>query len=345
VNRSYSPVIDWLKSLGIALILYGHLAARAPLADLPPIYSKQIGVALFLFASGYSLSAETRDRWRVVFNRLFEVFLFGLSFALLVSSVSFVNDGRLQLSNYLPFAAGANVLFNNFPANPTTWYLGTYLHFVLLWAIVLRGVPITAWILVLSFAGEIAVRALLINTAGSFVAYMLAPNWSTAFLLGCWHRQHNRPSGSFTWPLVSLVAAVVGWAVLTAPIPFDESFPFMRLAALAGFDGALVVSLMVSVIYVGVTELVYRSVSPLPAPGPVRFVARNTLIIFLAHMPLYYALVPLMMRWQITGAARSGIYLVLCLPGLALVSEAVRYVVQPQELRKRLYARLQRLAA
>ena len=79
--------------------------------------------------------------------------------------------------------------------------------------------------------------------------------------------------------------------------------------------------------------------------GPVRFVARNTLIIFLAHMPLYYALLPLMMRWQIRGAARSDIYFVLCLPGLALVSEAVRRVVQPHELRDRLYARLHRLAA
>ena len=65
------------------------------------------------------------------------------------------------------------------------------------------------------------------------------------------------------------------------------TFPFMRLQGIEGLGGALVVSLMVSVIYVGVTELVYRSVSPLPAPRPVRFVARNTLIIFLAHMPLY----------------------------------------------------------
>jgi len=120
------------------LILYGHLAGWAPLAALPPIYSKQLGVAFFLFASGYSLSHETRARGHVVFNRLFEMFLFGLALAMFVSMVSVAAGGRPNLSNYLPFAAGANVVFNNFPANPTTWYLGTYIHVVVLWAIFSR---------------------------------------------------------------------------------------------------------------------------------------------------------------------------------------------------------------
>jgi hypothetical protein len=334
-----------LKCLGIILILYGHLAAWAPLADLPPIYSKQLGVAFFLFASGYSLSAETRGRWEVAFNRLFEVFLFGLSFALLVSLLAFLGAGRLQLSNYLPFAGGVNVVFNNFPANPTTWYLGTYMHFVLLWAVLSRRRPVTAGLLVLSFAGEVVVRALLMDTAGLYVAYMLVPNWATVFLLGCWHQQRRQPPASAAWPLPVLIVLVIGWFFAAKSIPFTGTFPFMRWQGLEGLTGALVVSLLVSVIYSGVTELVYRSVSPLPVPRAVQFVARNTLIIFLAHMPLYYALVPLMTRWRIFGAARSAIYFVLCLPGLAILSAAIRRIVQPRDLRERLHARLQKIAA
>ena len=37
MNPSYNPFIDWLECLGITVILYGHLAGRAPFADLPPI--------------------------------------------------------------------------------------------------------------------------------------------------------------------------------------------------------------------------------------------------------------------------------------------------------------------
>src|SRR5207249_1275004 len=122
-----------------------------PMAALPPIYSKQLGVAFFLFASGYSPTAETREPWRVAFNRLFEIFLFGVPFAVLVSVLSFASGHSLQLSNYLPFLAGANVLVDNFPANPTTWYLGTYTQIVLLWTIVIRRIPVTSRVLAASF--------------------------------------------------------------------------------------------------------------------------------------------------------------------------------------------------
>ena len=94
MSRSYTPAIDWLKCLGITLIVYGHVAAWAPLADLPPIYSKQLGVAFFLFASGFSLSVETREPRHVAFNRLFEIYLFGIPCAVLVSVVSFAATVR-----------------------------------------------------------------------------------------------------------------------------------------------------------------------------------------------------------------------------------------------------------
>ena len=350
MSRSYTPFIDWLKCLGITVIVYGHLAGWGPFAEFPPIYSKQLGVALFLFASGYSLSAETRHRWQVAFNRLFEVYLFGLPSAVLVSLVAFAAGGRLQTSNYLPFLGGANVLFDHFPANPTTWYLGTYLHIMLLWAVLLRRLRVTRGVLLVSFLGEIVVRAVVMQTAGAFIAYMIAPNWATVFLLGCWCEQRKRAGDAGLlgepWRARHLLAVgtlalvVAGWTLGARTIPFDRSVPFMRLPWGGPAGGALLVSLLVSAVYLGMTELVYLSVAPLPAPRAVRFVARNTLIVFLAHMPVFYVLEPVVARWPLTSLARSGLYILVCLPGLALASEWIHGLVRPRGLRERMAARL-----
>src|SRR5262245_7375136 len=130
--RSRLLFIDWMKSLGILVIVYGHVAAATVDHLFPPIYPKQFGVALFLFALGFSLAHEERSSAQVLFNRLFNIYLFGLAFAVIMSAVAYVQLGRLSLSNYLPFVLGANVLFDNFPANPTTWFIGTYIHMLLL---------------------------------------------------------------------------------------------------------------------------------------------------------------------------------------------------------------------
>ena len=333
----------------MVLILYGHLAGWAPLAVFPPIYSKQLGVAFFLFATGYSLSLETRDRGRVVFNRLFELFLFGIAVALIGSVVSVAAGGRPLLSNYEPFLGGVNVVFNNFPANPTSWYLGTYIHVIVLWAVFSRRLNVSAIVLLCSLIVEIAVRALLMQTAGRFVAYMLVPNWITVLLLGYFFgrrdgRAASRSAGTGagwsainTAALVALVAAVVGWTLLAPHLPFEAAFPFMRLRVDPPAFAELLVSMLVSLIYLGVTWLVFLVVKPLPSPAAVRFIARNSLIIFLAHMPVYYAIAPLVEAHASSGLVRSAVLLTVCLPGLALLSEGVRRVVRPVALRDRLY--------
>ena len=349
MSRTYIPHIDWLKALGMVLILYGHLAGWAPLAVFPPIYSKQLGVAFFLFAAGYSLSLETRDRRRVVFNRLFELFLFGIAVALIVSVVSVAAGGRPGLSNYEPFLGGVNVVFNNFPANPTSWYLGTYIHVILLWAVFSRRLNVSATVLLLSLIVEIAVRALLMQTAGRFVAYMLVPNWITVLLLGYFFGRREglpakRPAGTRdgwsainTAALVALLAAVTGWTLLAPHLPFEPAFPFMRLRVDPAALGELLVSILVSVIYLGVTWLVFLVVKPLQSPAAVRFIARNSLIIFLAHMPVYFAIAPWVEAHASSGFMRSAIFLMVCLPGLALFSEGVRRIVRPVALRDRVF--------
>src|ERR1700682_4567834 len=132
--------IDFFKCFGMVLIVYGHTAGWAPLASFPPLYLKPLGVALFLFALGYSLARDDRPTREVLFNRLFDVYVFGLSCAVLLTLFSLLADGRWARSDYLPFALGVNVFLDYFPANPTTWYIGTYVHFLLLWALLLRPV-------------------------------------------------------------------------------------------------------------------------------------------------------------------------------------------------------------
>lgn len=123
-------------------------------------------------------------------------------------------------------------------------------------------------------------------------------------------------------------------------LPFVRTFPFMKLDVGEAATGALLVSAMVSSIYLGVTKLAYRALRSQPAPAAVRFVARNTLIVFLAHMPLYYALWPVLGSWP--PLLRSVVYMVICLPGLAWASEGIRKVVRPRELRERVAVRFLR---
>src|SRR4030095_13299040 len=101
----------------------------------------------------------SRDRFYVIYKRLFLVFLLGLGFAVVMSAVVFMTQRRLNASNYLPFFLGINVLLDSFPANPTTWYIGTYIHVVLLWALVLHKVRFRLWMVGIVALGEIILRA------------------------------------------------------------------------------------------------------------------------------------------------------------------------------------------
>src|SRR5580765_739839 len=174
-SRPY-PFVDWMKALGMTVIVYGHVAHATTVPLTPPIYLKQFGVAFFLFVAGFTLARERRSAGEVVFNRLFQVYLFGLSLAVLLTILNVVWGGHGVPSNYLPFAAGLNVVVNNFPANPTTWYLGTYVHVLLIWAICLRRIRVRTWMVLAVLAIEIPVRAFLMASAGPFVAYMLVTN-------------------------------------------------------------------------------------------------------------------------------------------------------------------------
>ena len=341
MRADYVPSIDWLKAIGITLIVFGHVAHSAIAGFVPPIYPKQFGVAMFLFASAYGLSRERRASWRAVANRLFEMFLFGVVIAVLLSIVGYTLDGDIVESNYLPFMAGVNVALDYFPANPTTWFIGMYIQLLLLWAVVMRQVRVSAGLIAGVALGEILVRALLMERAGDYVAYMNVSNWLTVFLFGLWYGQRGQlPSSQGPWWTtgVALATLVIAWSTLVGRIVVVDTFPLMRLGT-TGMPGALITSAAVTFLYSAITLMTVATVSALNAPAAVRYVARNTVIVFIAHMPIYFALQPILKEYTSSYWLVVAMQMVPCYFALLWLSEWVRGAIQPVALRDRLIGR------
>jgi hypothetical protein len=228
------------------------------------------------------------------------------------------------------------VIVDNFPANPTTWYLGTYLHFLLIWAVWLRRIRVRTWMVLAALAIEIPIRALLMASAGRFVAYMLFTNWAAVFLLGL-ARGAEADDDVRSSPVgyaAALVAGLAVWGIAMQFLPFEPTFPFMSLTGWPPAAGLAFVSASVSLLYVGTTVLLFEATRRLETtPAPVAFIARNSLIIFLAHMPVYYVLTPVLAAWTTSYWTRVAIQLLVCLPGIALMSEGIVAIVRPGQLR------------
>jgi peptidoglycan/LPS O-acetylase OafA/YrhL len=345
-TREYVRFVDWMKTLGMLFILYGHVVGWGPLNALPPINLKQLGVAAFIFVMGFMLTREQKPGCRVLIDRLVEMYVLAFLLALVVSAVSGAFTGNLQESNYLPFLFGLNVFVDYFPANPTTWFVGTYLHILLFWLLI-RRVAITGPLLLVAVAFELAFRAALVHQGLRFVPYMLLPNWMTVFLLGRWYGQGRRPAWEPGTGLAALLLAgaiaLVVW--MGVELPYVNRLPFDQLRAWSPLSAAVFVSIWVSAVYVGCTWLLYLVVRPFGTPAWVRFVARNTLMIFLGHMPVFYATQALTKNSGLSPTARAVLVTVLCIVGLGYLSEWFHRVVDVRALRTRLHGVLCQRAA
>ncbi len=336
------PFVDWMKAIGLLLIVYGHVAHASTVFLVPPIYIKQFGVTFFIFATAFTLARDTRPAWQVVINRLFEVYVFGLAAALVLSATWWGIDGRILPSIYLPLLGGANVVFNNFPANPTTWYIGTYVHLLLLWAFVLRGTTIRPWVIIAVICLEVPVRAALAAAAGPYVAYMALSNWTSVLLLGLYFGQRDDTTAVAHpkfWRL-ALVGFTVAWSATNSAIAWRDSFPFMFLGDVPDGAVALLVSSCTSFVYLAGTWLTFQATRSLARSRVVEFVARNTVVVFIAHMPLYYATRPLIEGAVTSYAARVALRLVVCLVLLLVLSEIIHRVVNLRRMRDALVAAL-----
>jgi hypothetical protein len=339
MERPHIHFVDWMKSLGMFLIVFGHAAGDSIVHLTPPIYPKQLGVAFFIFVIGWGLARESRDRFQVVYNRLFPVFLLGLGFAMVMSTVAFVAQRDLNESNYLPFFLGINVLLNNFPANPTTWYIGTYIHILLLWALVFHKVRVRLWMVGVAAVGEILFRGAMLDTGALFRTYMVFPNWITVFLLGMYMYDREDEAQRTHLPLYALGLAtlLVAWTFGMRQVALDEVFPFRNFVGMAGSAMVLTRSACVTFLYVAYTWLVFEITRRLPGYAIVAFFARHTLLIFIAHMPLLFALQQPLRNIIPSYWPRMALSMLILYPGLAIVSELIMRMLQPEKLRDALW--------
>jgi peptidoglycan/LPS O-acetylase OafA/YrhL len=288
IDRSeHTSFVPWMKAAGMLLIVFGHVAAWAPGAAMPPINTKQLGVAFFVFVSGYTLAKDNRPPLEIVIRRLFEVLLLAGLLAVLMSLVGALTSGDLLESNYLPLLGGINVFLDYFPANPTTWYVGTYLHLIVLAALLHRGWTPRWYQLGLIAACEVGIRTFLLKLGFQFVPYMLLSNWTTVYTLG--RLAAVRPGLSRASVGVCCLTAVL--MVALAPLNLTRALPFW-VAREPHFLPLLMMSCATTILYAGCTIAGFAAFSHVCRRPPLvlRFVSDHTLLIFLAHMPVYYAL-------------------------------------------------------
>ncbi|MGS2721750.1 acyltransferase family protein [Paraglaciecola aestuariivivens] len=334
--------VDWLKAVGMFLIVFGHYFGDPFDQFTQPIYPKQLGVAFFVFVMGWGLASETRPKWQVVYNRLFPMYFWGLAIALFISAIFMLTKGHPAITNYLPFFAGINVLGDFFPSNPTTWYIGTYLHILLFWALVMRKVTLSLPLLLLVCLSEIAIRSVFIDIDRLFTGYMLISNWLTVFCLGMYmHQQQDNHNPIKALSFITLWAVVlVVWDSVLNPLNLTKSFPFRLPLDHASLLTSIGIAVAISVVYLSNTWLAVKCFSAIPANRVVRFFSRNTIIIFIGHMPLYDVAEPIARLFIESGWGKRAIIVFIMYVGLAWVSEGLQKVVELHKLSPFFYKKL-----
>ena len=332
----HQDFIDLMKAVGMFLIIYGHIVGDpSNLYNMitQPIHTKQIGVAFFVFVTGWGLANNTRPPLRAVFNRIFPFYFYGIAFALFLSVLFYFMKGDTNPSNYMPFVLGINVFFNYFPANPTTWYIGTYFHILLFWYFVMQGRTIRKRDLVIAFVVENTVRSIFMALEQDFVAYMMLPNWLTVFMLGMYlHRKQQEP----TSPLVLLL--VVAWIGVFAlstsagnAIGFDDAFPFRNMTS----DFSLhtpVESLLISMTYIVHTLLFFEVARRLPGHPVITFFARATLITVIIHIPIIFETARYFYQLFDSKDVARIVFIFVIFIGTAVISEMLTKVVDIKSL-------------
>jgi hypothetical protein len=168
---------------------------------------------------------------------------------------------------------------------------------------------------------------------------MSLTNWLDVLLLGLMVGCGRfNPRHGFL-PLACIVPLL--WPVLLRMVGWQLTFPFMSLGpSRSDFGSTLLVSGLVSATYLTYTWSAFRITRWLPASHVAAFFARNSVIVFILHMPVYYMLEFVLPRFEWTYTVRVSVEFVVCLVGLAMVSELVRRFIRPNVLRAKLALKL-----
>ncbi|QSP93853.1 acyltransferase [Marinobacter salinisoli] len=343
VTTERQAFIDWMKAIGMFLIVTGHVVGspHAMFNEVAqPIYTKQLGVAFFIFIMGWGLARERGDWMPVLFKRLFPIYFYGIICALILSGIFWFTKGDINESNYLPFFAGINVFFNYFPANPTTWYIGTYLHVLLVWALFLRGKSITPALFGCAFVFEIVFRAALTYINKDFMAYMMLPNWLSVFLMGMWlSDKQDKEFGAGTLAIALLwLMGLLTWAWVGGGLSVGNEFPFRSLPGMESGVSVMVQSIVISLVYIANTFLGFQLARRLFSSRLINFFSRNTILVFILHMPIIYAFSSYF--YDVIGdhAYKRIMWVVFLFVALSLFSELCERIVNVKKVQLKVYS-------
>jgi len=159
------------------------------------------------------------------------------------------------------------------------------------------------------------------------------------FLLGMSMRDRAQEAKHAALPVyvLGLTILLITWTFGMRQVALDGAFPFRNFVGMAGSAVVLPRSACVTFLYVAYTWLVFEITRRLPGYAIVAFFARNTLLIFIAHMPLLFALQQPLNSMVPSYWPRMALSMLILYPGLAIVSELTMRMLQPEKLRDALW--------
>ena len=176
---------------------------------------------------------------------------------------------------------------------------------------------------------------LLVHAGLLFVPYMLLPNWLTVYMLGRYFGA--RPDSAMgPAPLAGGIAMLIGALLYSAATTFAATFPF-RVPVPTTPAAILLMSAAISAFYSGTAVVLFGlfTLRTWRIPAPLLFVSRHTLLIFLAHMPLYFAVAPAVLRSLGDSFVARTLLFSICLLAPAFLSVILYRVADLASLRNR----------
>src|SRR5262249_6261203 len=154
-----------------------------------------------------------------------------------------------------------------------------------------------------------------------------------------YYGQRPEPRPSSLWQPLSCVLGlsvlVTAWPWLLNRLLNKHANPFTLFEVGPPVAALLATSAAVTALYFLYTWFTYHLARLLPDLAVVRFFARNTLIIFIVHMPIFYdfGIRDRTDQWTSYSLARLGLRLLFCLVLPAVASETIFRLVRPKVLR------------
>jgi hypothetical protein len=174
-----------------------------------------------------------------------------------------------------------------------------------------------------------------------FTGYMLITNWLTVFLLGMYmhHQKDNHNNIKALLVILLWIILLFTWASLLNPLNITKSFPFRLPAEHATLISSIALSVAISFVYLSNTLLAVNFFSRIPANRLVRFFSRNTIFIFIGHMPLYEIAEPIARIFVESGWGKRAIVVFIMYVGLAILSESLHKLLNLNKYKTMLWQR------